>query len=106
MDLLLQHGARIDASDKNGKTPLYIAVLHGYLTIAEMLLVAGANACDANSLPPPPPPPPPPLPPLPRSHSTLALLYCVHMQWEGTTPHHNAILYACALNWVSCILSI
>ncbi|KAL6831777.1 hypothetical protein V8C40DRAFT_273247 [Trichoderma camerunense] len=45
---LLEHGANINAVDKNGKTPLHLAVESGHEQIAESLLNKGAriNAAD------------------------------------------------------------
>ncbi|KAK1433972.1 hypothetical protein QVD17_10890 [Tagetes erecta] len=43
VELLLQHGASINASDSNGQTPLHHSILRGRLAIAHLLLSRGAN---------------------------------------------------------------
>jgi ankyrin repeat protein len=51
---LLRAGADVNTADKNGKTALYVAVLHGHLYIAERLIDAGAsvNRADKEGLAP------------------------------------------------------
>jgi len=41
---LLDHGAKVNAQDSNGATPLLLAVHKGYTTTAQMLLAHGADA--------------------------------------------------------------
>ncbi len=43
LQLLLKHGARIDARDHAGKTPLYYAITGNQLHLAEILLAGGAD---------------------------------------------------------------
>jgi ankyrin repeat protein len=42
VNILLQHGADIDALDCSGQTPLMLAALNGSVELASMLLAAGA----------------------------------------------------------------
>ncbi|KAI3785930.1 hypothetical protein L1987_45056 [Smallanthus sonchifolius] len=43
VELLLQHGASINASDSNGQTPLHHSIIRGRLAIARLLLSRGAD---------------------------------------------------------------
>lgn len=43
MGLCLQHGAKIDARDKKGFTPIHIAAMHGHATVLSMLYLKKAN---------------------------------------------------------------
>ncbi len=43
VSLLLDANANVNTADKNGKTPLYAAVLHGHLNLAAKLLSHGAS---------------------------------------------------------------
>lgn len=43
MDFLIQKGAQIDLVDVKGQTALYVAVVHGHLECARILLEAGAD---------------------------------------------------------------
>lgn len=43
VELLIQHGAKIDEVDNQGRTPLFLAVLKGNLPIIDSLLRNGAN---------------------------------------------------------------
>jgi ankyrin repeat protein len=47
--LLIEHGARIDARNRQGHTPLEVAVLAGKISVARLLLQRGA-ALDARHL--------------------------------------------------------
>ncbi|XP_052183471.1 ADP-ribosylation factor GTPase-activating protein AGD3-like isoform X2 [Diospyros lotus] len=43
VELLLQHGANINASDSRGQTPLHHSIIRGRTTIVKLLLTRGAN---------------------------------------------------------------
>ncbi|KAL6996847.1 hypothetical protein U1Q18_006975 [Sarracenia purpurea var. burkii] len=43
VELLLQHGANINASDSKGQTPLHHCIFRGRIAIAKLLLSRGAN---------------------------------------------------------------
>ncbi|XP_024971335.1 ADP-ribosylation factor GTPase-activating protein AGD3-like [Cynara cardunculus var. scolymus] len=43
VELLLQHGANINASDSKGQTPLHHSIIRGRTSIAKLLLHRGAN---------------------------------------------------------------
>ena len=43
VELLLQHGANVDARDKNQYTPLHFAAQYGQIEVAKLLLDYGAN---------------------------------------------------------------
>ncbi|CAK9186903.1 unnamed protein product [Ilex paraguariensis] len=43
VELLLQHGAHINASDSNGQTPLHHSIIRGRIAIAKLLLMRGAD---------------------------------------------------------------
>ena len=43
MAMLIRRGARVDAVDDNGRTPLWTGVVANNLTAVEELLDAGAN---------------------------------------------------------------
>ncbi|KAM0033287.1 putative Arf GTPase activating protein [Helianthus debilis subsp. tardiflorus] len=49
VELLLQHGANINASDSNGQTPLHHSIIRGRLAIAQLLLSRGANPLAADT---------------------------------------------------------
>ncbi|KAI7752334.1 hypothetical protein M8C21_014821 [Ambrosia artemisiifolia] len=49
VELLLQHGANINASDSNGQTPLHHSIIRGRLEIAQLLLSRGADALAADT---------------------------------------------------------
>ncbi|KAK9066350.1 hypothetical protein SSX86_013673 [Deinandra increscens subsp. villosa] len=49
VELLLQHGASINASDSNGQTPLHHSLVRGRLAIAHLLLSRGANPLAADA---------------------------------------------------------
>ena len=44
VEMLIDKGANIDATDDLGRTPLYLAALHGYGDVVDLLLAKGANA--------------------------------------------------------------
>ncbi|CAL5361760.1 unnamed protein product [Camellia sinensis] len=48
VELLLQHGANVNASDSRGQTPLHHSIIRGRIAIAKLLLTRGADphACD------------------------------------------------------------
>ena len=43
VELLLNHGADIDAADQNGRTALHRGCVHPYLVVAQLLLEHGAD---------------------------------------------------------------
>jgi ankyrin repeat protein len=43
VQLLLMHGAHVDARDESGMTPLWVAAISGYREIVEVLIAAGAD---------------------------------------------------------------
>ncbi|KAI7986200.1 ADP-ribosylation factor GTPase-activating protein AGD3 [Camellia lanceoleosa] len=49
VELLLQHGANVNASDSRGQTPLHHSIIRGRIAIAKLLLTRGADphACDS-----------------------------------------------------------
>ena len=47
--VLLAAGARVDAADNNGHTPLHYAAEHGHADVVRALLEAGARADTASS---------------------------------------------------------
>ncbi|XP_076897543.1 ADP-ribosylation factor GTPase-activating protein AGD1-like [Bidens hawaiensis] len=49
VELLLQHGANINASDANGQTPLHHSIIRQRLAIAHLLLSRGANPLAADT---------------------------------------------------------
>lgn len=40
---LLEHGAEVQATDDQGRTPLMMAVMHGWYDVAQQLIAAGAD---------------------------------------------------------------
>lgn len=49
LELLLQYGANVNASDPRGLTPLHRCILRGRATLAKLLLTRGANPRAVNS---------------------------------------------------------
>lgn len=49
IDLLLTHGAEVDATDGTGETPLHKAARNGYVEAVERLLSSGASLAATNS---------------------------------------------------------
>ena len=49
LELLIQAGANINASDKHGRTPLILAAEFGYADIIQILLDSGANILIKNN---------------------------------------------------------
>ena len=43
VERLITQGARINAPDEAGKTPLMLAAIHGHTAVVQRLLAAGAN---------------------------------------------------------------
>jgi ankyrin repeat protein len=46
--LLIQHGADINAADKDGRTPLMTAIVRGHVSVAVALLQANASVAVAD----------------------------------------------------------
>ena len=43
INFLLNHGAEVDAANKNGSNPIMLAMEHRHKPASEMLLLSGAN---------------------------------------------------------------